>query len=206
MRNTPPNPTSAHDHDMEEIIARAQKLQNEAASTPDQTMQIAQELGIQPHFIEAARAQLREERARAVPTPPAPAPRPMVWPWILGGLFFIFNTLIIVMLVREPSEPVEITITSPKEENPSLEDAFARQIRLVEESRGILGEQAKPIDELVRAFQAAETLSQKLTIMKRINAALGEAVFFRSRIGDARAAGILEENRELDTIFFFADP
>jgi hypothetical protein len=87
--------------------------------------------------------------------------------------------------------------------NPSLEDAFRRQIALLDESRPLLGKQAEHLDELVEKFRLAQTKQERLAIMVRINEGLDTGVFFADAMG-VKGQSILAENRSLSKIFFFA--
>lgn len=242
QERTMPSPDGLSEKELKQVLERAQEMQNEAKTSPQEARQIGAELGIDPKFTNAALAEKQQRRLNA--PPPSSA-----LPWVLiffallllgAGSYWYFyihahnETNLTVIEVTPPplTENTNINIqksstsinintshteihTSHKETHTNstltptqeqLEKAFVRQLALVEESRGIIGKEAAAIDALIQDFQTKTDLADKISVMKRINDALREAVFFKSPIGDALATSILSENTQLHSIFFFAKP
>lgn len=184
------------DDELKRVLAHAQALQDHAQGTVSarEATAVGRELGIDPRYIEQALAAFRS----APPVGRAPVA------WLRWLLPLVFGLSLVVIVVVWRVVFVSVSVAVPDGSSAALEDAFRRQLALIEEARPLIGEEAAELDRLANQFKAETSPARRLSLMQRLNKALGTAVFFRSSIGSAKAASIKEENDNLDSIFFFA--
>jgi hypothetical protein len=219
--------------EIQDLIGRAQRLQDEARRTEAEARAIGGELDIEPRFIDAALAE-RDAR-RAAPTPA----RSPLWPLLFGAALLLAGVFVGVKLfgwyasaraevaVAESSVEIkveshtshtshtshEIKIEAPRIELPPMPgaevdlDALAsRLFKLVEEARPLIGGQMKAIDALAEDVRRAGDPAEKRLAMKKLTSALHDAVFFGTGVGDAAGAAIREGCQEIDRALFFSAP
>lgn len=129
-----------------------------------------------------------------------PSPARRAWlPLLLIGLFALaFVTLVTVKVVAG----VGLSF-SDSALNPSLEDAFRRQLGVVEQARTLLGKRYEPIQDEVQRFHAATTAPERLAQMTLINGMVHDGILAG---GDDSpfSQSVMQENQALGKLFFFA--
>ena len=192
----------ATDEDLGRIIERAARLQAQHTGLHEDALDdIGAQLGIDPSHLSRARDEVAAENARRR--------QRRTLGWVFGSLAAVAvlgvgATFAVGWLVVGAVQPAPRSV-SVRTSSAPLDAAFERQIALVEEAAPYLSDSNwTALQDDIAAFHAADTQARRVQLMKRVNSGLKSAVFFKRRIGDAKADSILSENRDLKTQFFFA--
>ena len=174
---------------LKEIIDRAAHLEASQPLSADQLRQVGRELGIDPAHVDKARKQVEQEE------------RASRWRSRKRRVLVLLAVAMVVV-IGATAGLVGLGVHLLRDD---LTPDFERQIELVDDAEPYLsGENREAFDELIERYRAANDTDEKLQLMARINEGLRKAVFFAARHGDARSAGILQENQRLSSRFFFA--